>query len=255
VTSGLRVSFALAGRALLLVRRTPSIFIPSLVIPLFILISTAGAFRGVENLPQLQGSSYLAFTVPMAAVLGAGFAGTTSGLGLARDLQNGFFSRLQTSPAPRISLTTAPLIAAMARSLLTTTIVLVAGFIGGVDFAGVVDTAVLYLLPLLFSAVAALWATGVALRLRTIQAAPIMQIAVFLSVFLSVAYTPREAQTGWLATVADYNPMTYVLEAARGAEFEGVSWETLGPGLAALAGMLVVLGVWALTGLQRLNRE
>jgi ABC-2 type transport system permease protein len=254
--AGLRISLALAGRLLLLVRRSPSIFIPSLVIPLFILVSTAGAFRGIEALPQLQGSSYLAFTVPMAAVLGAGFAGTTSGLSLARDLQGGFFSRLQTSPAPRLALASAPLFAAMARSLLTTTIVLAAGYIGGVDFAGVASTAVLYLLPLLFSAVAALWATGVALRLRTIQAAPIMQIAVFLSVFLSVAYTPREAQVGWLATVADYNPMTYVLEAARAAEFSGtVTWADLWPGLAALAGMLVVLGAWALSSLNRLNKE
>lgn len=255
MTSGPRVSLALAGRMLLLVRRSPSLFIPSLVIPLFILVSTAGAFRGVENLPQLQGASYLAFTVPMAATLGAGFAGTTSGLGLARDLENGFFSRLQASPVPRLALATAPLIAAMARSLLTTTIVLVAGYIGGTGFAGVAPTAVLYLLPLLFSGVTALWATGVALRARTIQAAPIMQIAVFLSVFLSVAYTPREAQTGWLATVADYNPMTFVLEAARAAEFSGVAWADLWPGLAALAGMLVVLGTWAVTGLRRLDRE
>jgi ABC-2 type transport system permease protein len=255
MTSGVRVAVALAGRLLLLVRRSPALFVPSLVIPLFILVSTAGAFRGIEDLPQLQGTSYLAFTVPMAATLGAGFAGTTSGLTLARDLQGGFFSRLQASPAPRLALAAAPLMAAMARSLLTTTIVLIAGYVGGTGFAGAGPTAILYLIPLLFSGIAALWATGVALRARTIQAAPIMQIAVFLSVFLSVAYTPRGAQTGWLATVSDYNPMTFVLEAARAAEFTGVTWADLWPGLASLAGMLAVLGVWALTGLRRLDRE
>ena len=191
---GLAVALGLAARLLLLVRRSPSLFVPSLVIPLFILVSTAGAFRGVENLPQLQGASYLAFTVPMAATLGAGFA-------------------------------------------------------------GVGPTAILYLLPLLFSGAAAFWATGVALRTRTIQSAPIMQIAVFLSVFLSVAYTPREAQTGWLAGVADYNPMTFVLEAARGAELTGVRWDDLWPGLASLAGMLAVLGVWAFRGLGQLDRD
>ena len=251
----LAVALGLAARLLLLVRRSPSLFVPSLVIPLFILVSTAGAFRGIENLPQLHGASYLAFTVPMAATLGAGFAGTTSGLAVARDLENGFFARLQASPAPRVSLAMAPFVAAMLRSLLTTTIVLMAGYIGGTGFAGVGPTAILYLLPLLFSGAAAFWATGVALRTRTIQSAPIMQIAVFLSVFLSVAYTPREAQTGWLAGVADYNPMTFVLEAARGAELTGVRWDDLWPGLASLAGMLAVLGVWAFRGLGQLDRD
>jgi hypothetical protein len=49
--------------------------------------------------------------------------------------------------------------------------------------------------------------------------------------------------------------MTFVLEAARAAEFTGVTWADLWPGLASLAGMLAVLGVWALTGLRRLDRD
>ena len=250
----LLVATALAARLLILVRRSPAVFVPSLVIPLFILISTAGAFHGVGSLPALNGASYLAFTVPMAATLGAGFAGTTAGMSMARDLEGGFFARLQASPAPRPSLVVAPVMASMLRSLLTTTIVLAAGLIGGIGLPTAGGAGILYLMPILFAACAALWAAGVALRTRTIQAAPIMQIAVFLAVFLSVAYTPREAQTGWLATVADYNPMTYVLEAARDAFLNGVSWSELWPGLLAAAGMIAVLAVWAATGLRKLER-
>src|SRR5687768_9924844 len=98
------VALALLLRNLLLVRRTPSVFIPSLVMPLFILVATSGAFRGISALPEFEGASYLAFTVPMAALLGAGFAGINSGLTLARDLEGGFFARLQASPAPRLAL-------------------------------------------------------------------------------------------------------------------------------------------------------
>ena len=251
---GASVAVGLAARYLLLVRRSPSVFVPSLVIPLFILVSTAGAFHGVGELPQLRGSSYLAFTVPMAATLGAGFAGTTSGIAVARDLQTGFFARLQASPAPRTALVAGPLGSAMARSLLTTSIVLAAGLIGGIDVPSPGGLLVLYLIPLLFAGAAALWGIGVALRTRTIQSAPIMQVAVFLSVFTSVAYTPRDAQVGWLATVSDYNPMTFVLESARSAETAGATWTGLWPGLASLAGMLAVLGVFALTALRRLDR-
>ena len=45
----LRSSLWLAGRSLLLVRRLPSVFIPSLVMPLFILVATAGKFGNAAD--------------------------------------------------------------------------------------------------------------------------------------------------------------------------------------------------------------
>ena len=75
-----------------------------------------------------------------------------------------------------------------------------------------------------------------------------MQQGVFLGVFLSTAYTPEVLLRGWLATVAPYNPVTYVLEMARQATVRGIepSWAHTWPGLLALAGMFAVLGALAL---------
>jgi len=248
------VSLGLAGRNLLLVRRVPSVFIPSLVMPLFILIATAGAFHGIGALPQFAGESYLAFTIPMAAVMGAGFAGINSGMTLARDLEGGFFDRLQSSPAPRLALVLGPMLAAQARSLVTTMVVLIAGMVGGVMPAGIAPTLVIFAFALLFAAAASFWAIGVALRTRTIQAAPIMQLAVFLSVFMSVAYVPQDALTGWLATIARYNPVTYILDAARSAELTGtVIWSETWPGLIAAGALVVLLGAFALIPLRGLG--
>jgi ABC-2 type transport system permease protein len=252
---GLAVSAGLARRSLILVRRMPSVFLPSLVMPLFILIATAGAFRGISLLPQFAGASYLAFTIPLALVMGAGFAGMNAGMTLARDIEGGFVDRLVVSPAPRITLIAGPLAAASVRSLFTTTVVLTAGLIGGVGLPGVVDTVALYLLAVGFSAASACWAMGVALRTRTIQAAPLMQVVIFLAVFTSVAYAPRDVLTGWLATVADVNPVTYLLEASRAAELTGLGWDALWPALVALAALLAVLGTWAVTGLATLGRR
>ena len=248
------VSLGLAGRNLLLVRRVPSVFIPSLVMPLFILIATAGAFHGIGALPQFAGESYLAFTIPMAAVMGAGFAGINSGMTLARDLEGGFFDRLQSSPAPRLALVLGPMLAAQARSLLTTLVVLIAGMAGGVMPPGIAPTLVIFAFALLFAAAASFWAIGVALRTRTIQAAPIMQLAVFLSVFMSVAYVPQDALTGWLATIARYNPVTYILDAARSAQLTGtVIWSETWPGLVAAGALVVLLGAFALVPLRGLG--
>jgi ABC-2 type transport system permease protein len=248
------VSLGLAGRNLLLVRRVPSVFIPSLVMPLFILIATAGAFHGIGALPQFAGESYLAFTIPMAAVMGAGFAGINSGMTLARDLEGGFFDRLQSSPAPRLALVLGPMLAAQARSLVTTVVVLLAGMVGGVMPPGIAPTLVIFAFALLFAAAASFWAIGVALRTRTIQAAPIMQLAVFLSVFMSVAYVPQDALTGWLATIARYNPVTYILDAARSAELTGtVIWSETWPGLVAAAALVILLGAFAMVPLRGLG--
>ena len=249
----LRISLGLAARNLLLVRRVPSVFIPSLVMPLFILISTSGAFRGIGALPDFAGASYLAFTLPMAATMGAGFAGVNSGMTLARDLEGGFFDRLQASPAPRIALLSGPLLAAVARSLFTTTVVYIAAMIGGVRLPGLADTVVVYLLAASFAAVASLWAIGVALRTRSVQASPLMQVVVFMSVFTSVAYTPRSALRGWLSHVADWNPVTFILEASRTAQLSGITWSVMGPALLAIAILVTLTGTFALTGLTRLG--
>jgi ABC-2 type transport system permease protein len=251
----LGVSSGLAWRSLILVRRMPSVFLPSLFMPLFILVATAGAFRGISLLPVFEGASYLAFTIPLATVMGAGFAGINAGMTLARDIEGGFVDRLIASPAPRITLILGPLMAAGVRSLFTTTVVLIAGLIGGVGLPGVAGTLTVYLLAIGFSAATACWSMGVALRARTIQAAPLMQVVVFLAVFTSVAYAPREALSGWLRTAADLNPVTYIMEASRAAELGTLGWEELWPGLVAVAGLLAVLGSWALAGLGTLGKR
>ena len=232
----------------------PSVFLPSLIMPLFILVATAGAFRGISELGRLEDVSYLAFTIPLATVMGAGFAGINSGLTLARDIEGGFADRLIASPAPRLTLVTGPLLAAGLRSLFTTTIVLIAGLIGGVGLPSAAGVGVVYLIAMLFSCATACWSMGVALRTRSIQSAPLMQVVVFLAVFTSVAYVPRELLSGWLRTVADVNPVTHLLEASRQAELAVVTWPTLWPGLLAAAGLLVVLAVWTLSGLRLLGR-
>ena len=240
-------------RSLILVRRMPSVFIPSLVMPLFILVATAGAFRGISALPAFEGSSYLAFTIPFATVMGGGFAGINSGMTLARDMEGGFVDRLVASPSPRLALIVGPALAATMRSAFTTTVIFVAGLIGGIALPGAASTLLIYAVAAAFSIATAFWSMGVALRTGTVQSTPLMQVVVFISVFFSVPYAPREAQDGWLRTVSDVNPVTYLLEASREAELSGVTLDALGPAVLAASALIVLLGIFALLGLRRLG--
>jgi ABC-type polysaccharide/polyol phosphate export permease len=96
---------------------------------------------------------------------------------------------------------------------------------------------------------AALFACGVAMRARTIQAGPAMQIPVFLCLFLAPVYVPLDLLTGWIHGVASANPITYFLEAGRGFISGNPVYV-----LAAFAGAVGLVGaflLWAALGMRR----
>ena len=78
---------------------------------------------------------------------------------------------------------------------------------------GAVDVVGLYTLALIINVCGFLWAAGIAMRLRTVQAGPLMQMPVFLLLFLAPVYVPLSLLGGTLHSVARFNPVTYALEA------------------------------------------
>jgi ABC-2 type transport system permease protein len=90
---------------------------------------------------------------------------------------------------------------------------------------------------------------GVAMRLRSMQAGPVMQMPVFLLLFFAPVYVPLALLEGWIHTVATANPITVVLESGRGY-IAGSPTEVL-KAFAAVTAMAAILIVWALTGLRR----
>jgi ABC-2 type transport system permease protein len=72
-------------------------------------------------------------------------------------------------------------------------------------------------------------------------------------VLFTPAYAPTELLQPWLEKVAEINPMTQVLEAARQGFVGSVTWADTWPGLVALAGLLAVLGALALRAMRRTN--
>jgi ABC-2 type transport system permease protein len=250
--SSIRITWGIAERSLKLIPRLPSTFVPSLVMPLFLTVAFTGAFAGLVLLPGFPADKIIDWFIPMTTLQGCLFAGITTGLGVARDLENGFYDRLLASPAPRASLVAGPLLASLLRALIPLTLLTVIAALSGAHFSGgIAGVTSLVVAGLGVAVSGGAWALGLALRFKTQQAAPLMQSGAFLIVFLSTAQMPINLLTGWLHTVARFNPMTNILALAREGFLGEVTWGGTWPGLVSLAGMMLVLVLFAGRGMQK----
>ncbi len=251
------LSGAMWRRSLLEVARVRGAILPTTLAPILFLLGTTGQFGSLTDLAGFPTTSYLAWLVPLSCMQGAGFAGGAAGANLARDIEQGWFDRLLTSPAPRPLLLAGPVLGAMTRALIPTTIVLSTGLVLGAGLpGGLPGLLALYVAAVWLCMVMALWGSMLALRARSQQVGPLIQNGVFLAVFLSTAYTPQVLLDGWLGTFAEYNPVTYVLQMGRQATVAGIepSWANTWPGLLALTGMTLFFGFFALRELRRMGR-
>ena len=246
------VTARLAWRSIALLPRSPATFVPSLVFPIFMVIAFGGAFNDVARIPGFPAKSMVDWILPMAIVQGAGFAGVNAGMNVAHDMETGFFDRLLVAPVRPVALILGPMIAAVLRTVLPFAVVLPVGLLLGARLVGGLPGALMVLLAAAGMAlVGAAWSVGLALRFGSLRAAPLMQVGFFLVVFLSTAQVPLALMTGWLHAVARVNPMTNVFRLARQGFIGHVSWGETWPGLLALGLGSLVLGAFALRGLDK----
>jgi ABC-type multidrug transport system permease subunit len=141
-------------------------------------------------------------------------------------------------------------IATTARWLVTITVVTAVALLVHMQIGGNgIDLFGLYALGLLLNVAGTLWAAGVAMRLRSQQAAPVMQMPVFLLLFFAPVYVPLGLLQGWIHDVASVNPLTALLEAGRGF-ISGERTLTLAA-FAIAVGMIVGFATWAVRGLRK----
>lgn len=248
------VARGIAGRSLSMIPRMPSTFVPSVVMPVFLTIAFTGPFSDLVRLPGFPAKAIIDWIVPMTMVQGALIAGITTGMGVARDFETGFYDRFLMSPASRNSLVLGPLLASMVRAWIPISLLLLIAWLGGAHFRdGLAGIAVLVIACLGAALAGGAWATGLALRFKTYQIAPLMQAGVFLSIFTSTAQMPLGLMTGWIHAVARVNPVTNVLALARQGFLGEVTWAGTWPGLLSLGGVLAVLVLFAYRGMRKVT--
>lgn len=245
---------AIVKRSMIRVQRMPSAFVPSLVMPVFQLIAFSGAFGfAVTRLGVV--SNALDWYVPLTAIQGASFGALGVSFALINDMQTGFFDRLRMAPTRRWVMVASPMAAAIVRSSIPVVIVILVGFIGGMSVpGGVLAIACVVFTSFTVGLAAAGFALGLTFRMRNLGAATLTQFAIFFTIFLSTSQVPLSAMAGWLRSVARINPMTNVLRLARQGFIGDVTWANSWGGLIAIAAMLVLSSVFAMTGIKSFDK-
>ena len=186
----------------------------------------------------IPGLDYRAFQLPTAIIFAV--TGVSRAHAVVTDIQSGYFDRLLMSPVRRLPLVLGMMAADFAQIIILSVPVILLGMLVGVRF----ETGLLGLL--LFLLISGFWGlafTGFsyAMALKTASAGMVnTTFMLFLPfVFLTTATLPLEALTGWMATIARFNPMTYLLAGLRSLLYGG--WQ---PALLMqAAGAILLVGV------------
>ena len=233
---------------------TPSLLVPGILFPLFFFTAFAGGLSRVGNIPGFDfPPGYTAFQFVFVLLQSAAFNGVFTGFGVARDFEYGFARRLMLAAPNRTGLLAGYAIAAIGRWAVTAAILTVVALAAGMNVGGNgVDLFALYALAVIVNVAGALWAIGVALRIRTMQAGPVMQMPVFLTLFFAPVYVPLDLLKGWLHAVASVNPATALLEAGRSL----IAGDPAHVALAFGAALFLAAGflLWAFRGLKSAER-
>jgi ABC-2 type transport system permease protein len=248
------VAFGLAHRQITVLFKNPSLFIPPMLFPLMNFMAFAGGLSRLRHVPgfDFQGG-YTAFQFVFVLLQSAAFGGVFAGFGIARDFERGFGRRLLVSAPKRGGIIAGYAIASLVRWAMIAVVLTVVALVAGMKIGGNgVDLFGMYGLAVIFNQVGLLWASGVAMRFRSVQAGPLMQTPVFMALFLAPVYVPLDLLHGWIHDVARLNPLTFILESGRGF-IEGRPTQVLTAFGLAVA-LFVVFAAWARTGLAAAER-
>jgi ABC-2 type transport system permease protein len=232
----------------------PALALPALLFPLFFFTAFAGGLSRVDQIPGFEyGAGYTTFVYGFVLLQASTFGGVFTGFSVARDFESGFSRRMLLAARSHGGIVGGYWLAALTRAAFTVLVITVVALVAGLEIKGsVADILGLYSLALLVNAAAMLFGTGIAMRLRTMQAGPAMQIPAFLFLFLAPVWVPYDLLTGWVKGAASFNPATLVLEAGRG--FLDADPTKVLPAFAVAALLVGLTVLWARGGLHSAER-
>ena len=236
----LRATLLLGAREIRTVLRTPAYLLPNLMVPIFFYFVMVGSLEefatrsGIEN--------WQAFQLPVG-ILFAVQSGS-AGLNMVVDIESGYFDKLLLTPANRLAILVGAMGADFFRIMAQAAIVLAVAIPAGLHFeTGLFGMVVMVLITSVWGLAFSAIGFAVALKTGNSQATQSIWTLFMPFMFLTTAFAPLDALSGWLKVAATFNPMTYVLKGMRSLSMQG--WDAGALSEAVLA--VAVFGTITLT--------
>jgi len=221
--TAVRQTVALAKRSTLELFRQPAIVLPSMIFPLFFAFLGNSSFGGTTSLPGFpKVSSYLQFQLAGTITQGVLFGSVTGAAALATDIENGFFDRLLAAPTSRTSILFGRLAGSVLFGALETAVFIFALLPFGADVsAGIRGIMAMIVSGALISLAVGALMSSVALKTGSSEAVQGTFPLLFILLFFSSAFFPRETMSGVYKTIAGLNPISHLVEGLRALSLEG----------------------------------
>lgn len=241
-----RDTWVMTRRNLLRYVRLPQLLAFSVIQPIMFLLLFTYVFGGAigRELPPAAAGKYINYLLPGLLVQISLFGATQTAIGLTDDLARGVVDRFRSLPMARSAVLTGRTLADLLRNAVVLALMFVVAFLIGFRY----QTSFLGFLAgvgiVLLFAYAMSWVMA-AIGLKVVNPEA-TQTAVFLIVFpfvfASAVFVPVQTMPSWLQPFAEHQPVTVMVEAARGL--------MLGPGALppgkTVPGVVVLAIVWCI---------
>ncbi len=218
-------TLAMSKRSVIAIVRQPALVVPSLIFPLFFAALGSSAFGRAVSLPNFpKVDNFLDFALAGTIVQGVLFGSVTGGAALATDIEQGFFDRLLATPTSRVSILVGRLAgAALFGAFQALVFVLVLIPFGVSIKAGVPGVVVIVLCGGITGMAIGGFTASMALKTGSSEAVQGSFPLLFIALFFSSAFFPRQTMQGTYKAVASINPVSHLVEGIRGLVIDGLT--------------------------------
>jgi ABC-2 type transport system permease protein len=214
---------AMSKRSILAIVRQPALVVPALIFPLFFAALGSSSFGRAVRLPNFpKVDNFLDFALAGSIVQGVLFGSVTGGTALATDIEHGFFDRLLATPTSRVSILVGRLAGAAAFGGFQGLFFILVLLPFGVSIkAGVAGAVVIVAAGALTGIAIGGFTAAMALKTGSSEAVQGSFPLLFVALFFSSTFFPRQTMRGAYKRIADINPISHLVEGVRGLVIDG----------------------------------
>ena len=232
--------------------KDPTWTIIGIVQPLLYLVLFAPLLKSIAGAQGFPPGGALNVFTPGLLVLMALFGSAFVGFSLIADIRNGVIERLRVTPVSRLALLLGRALRDVAQLIIQSLILVVAALPFGLEINSIVGLATTLVLISLIGFTMVSCSYALALFLKNENAlAPLVNSVTLPLLLLSGVLLPLSLAPGWLKTVADINPLSHAVEAARALMFGNLGDGAVVIGFAIMVPLTILALWWAARSFQR----